>query len=69
MHRDVFKLLLLNCKLESDVINTIWQLTGPSQGALNRTSIYKTLALIAWAQQGKIPSQKLFDNFNGNGNS
>lgn len=29
---------------------------------MNRTNLYKTLALIAWAQQGKTLSDKLFEN-------
>lgn len=37
------------------------------QGYLSRTSLYKALALVAWAQQGKELSIKLLDNFSGNG--
>ena len=37
------------------------------QGGLSRTSLYKALALVAWAQQGKELSPKLLDNFSGDG--
>lgn len=37
------------------------------QGCLSRTSLYKALALVAWAQQGKELSLKLLDNFSGDG--
>jgi len=37
------------------------------QGALSRSGLYKALALVAWAQQGKEVSSKLLDNFSGGG--
>lgn len=68
IHRDVFQTLLSQSKLSGPILRTIWDLTGPPQGVVTRTNFYKTLALLAWAQQGKDPSDKLFDNFNGKGN-
>jgi sorting nexin-8 len=43
----------------------IWDLAGPSQGLITRTNLYKTLALVAWAQQGKTLSEKLFNSSAG----
>lgn len=68
VHKDVYKHLLSACKLDNSTINTIIDISCVNQGALiNRTTFYKTLALIAWCQQGKSPSDKLFDNFSGKG--
>lgn len=64
--REVFQCLLTNCELDKSALKAIWDLTGSSQG-VNRTIFYKALALIAWAQQGKAPNEKLFDNFTGEG--
>lgn len=68
IHRDVFQTLLSQSKLSGPILRMIWDLTGPPQGVVTRINFYKTLALLAWAQQGKDPSDKLFDNFNGKGN-
>ncbi|KAJ8927837.1 hypothetical protein NQ314_019639 [Rhamnusium bicolor] len=62
IHRDVYQCLLSYCKLSSAQLKTICDLTGTPQGYVNRTNLYKTLALVAWAQQGKHLSDKLFDN-------
>lgn len=67
IHRDVFKELLSICKLETTTLKIIWDLTGPSQGLITRTNLYKALALVAWAQEGKTPSNKLFENFSAKG--
>ena len=45
----------------------IWDLADAKQGSLSRSSLYKALALVAWAQQGKQPSTKLLENFSGEG--
>ncbi|KAJ8951556.1 hypothetical protein NQ318_020430 [Aromia moschata] len=62
IHRDVYQCFLSQCKLSSSQLKTIWDLAGTSQGYVNRTTFYKTLALVAWAQQGKQLSDKLLDN-------
>lgn len=70
IHKDVYQALLSQCNLDSGQLKVIWELVGPNkntQGVVNRTNFYKTLALIAWAQQGKSLSEKLFDTFNGDG--
>lgn len=70
IHKDVYQALLSQCNLDSGQLKVIWELVGPNkntQGVVNRTNFYKTLALIAWAQQGKNLSEKLFDTFNGDG--
>lgn len=65
IHRDIYQNLLSCCKLDSVKLKTIWDLAGPPQGVITRTNLYKTLALIAWAQQGKNMSEQLFENFGG----
>lgn len=67
VNKDVYKLLLSSCKLDNTTINTIADIAGATQGMINRTIVYKTLALIAWCQQGKSPSDKLFVNYSGKG--
>ncbi|XP_017780394.1 PREDICTED: sorting nexin-8-like [Nicrophorus vespilloides] len=66
IHKEVYQVLLNQCKLDAALLKTIWNLAGPPQGEVTRTSLYKTLALVAWTQQGKSPTDKLFQNFNGN---
>lgn len=48
--------------LSKEQLKTIWDLVGTSQGYVGRTNLYKTLVLVAYAQQGKQLSDKLFDN-------
>lgn len=43
-------------------MENICNIVGTSHNHVNRTNLYKTLALIAWAQQGKVLSDKLFEN-------
>lgn len=64
--KEVLQCLLERCELDKSALKVIWSLTGSSEG-VSRTNFYKTLALVAWAQQGKAPSEKLFDNFTGDG--
>ncbi|RZB41738.1 sorting nexin-8 [Asbolus verrucosus] len=65
IHRDVYQCLLSQCSLSTSQLKVIWNLAGPSQGFITRTNLYKTLALVAWAQQGKALTEKLFDNSAG----
>lgn len=67
VHRDVFQALLTQSKLSGTILATVWNLTGPPQGLITRTNFYKALALLAWAQQGKEPTDKHFENFSGKG--
>lgn len=64
IHRDIFRDLLACGNLDSSTLKIIWNLTGPTQGPITRTNLYKALSLIGWAQEGKTPSNKLFENFN-----
>ncbi|XP_045476813.1 sorting nexin-8-like [Harmonia axyridis] len=65
IHRDVYECLLKHCNLQSSQLKLIWDIAGPPQGLISRISLYRTLALVAWAQQGKLLSEKLFENFSG----
>ncbi|KAK9885194.1 hypothetical protein WA026_010700 [Henosepilachna vigintioctopunctata] len=65
INRDIYECLLKQCNLEPNQLKFIWDLAGPPQGVITRTNLYKTLALVAWAQQGKILSEKLLENFSG----
>ncbi|KAJ8923378.1 hypothetical protein NQ315_001936 [Exocentrus adspersus] len=62
IHEEVYHCLLLQCKLSREQLKTIWDLAGVSRGYVGRTNLYKTLVLVAYAQQGKQLSNKLFDN-------
>ncbi|KAF5285783.1 hypothetical protein FQA39_LY04244 [Lamprigera yunnana] len=63
--RDIFKDVLACGKLDSATLKIIWDLTVSAQESITRTNLYKALSLIGWAQEGKSPSNKLFDNFTG----
>lgn len=45
----------------------IWELVDSKTGYLTRNGLYKGLALVAFAQQGKQPSDKLFENCESQG--
>lgn len=71
IQKEIYQAFLEQCNLDSSSLKRIWDLVGPSkesQGVVNRTNFYKTLALVAWAQQGRHISEKLFDTFTGDGN-
>nr|CAI5853596.1 unnamed protein product [Callosobruchus analis] len=62
IHLEVYNFLLANSNLPNSEVNTIRTLAGATEGLINRTCLYKTLALIAWAQQERQLSDKLFEN-------
>lgn len=45
----------------------IWESLGCRDGVVTRNILYKALALIAFAQQGKTVSEKLLENYSGTG--
>ncbi|GAA6109159.1 sorting nexin-8a isoform X1 [Tachysurus ichikawai] len=59
---DVFQRLLNRTDLSVSVHNQITQHVDKRDGFLSKVSLYKALALIALAQQGKQPSPKLLEN-------
>lgn len=59
---EVYRFLLSHCHLSPAQVENISNIVGTSHNYVNRTNLYKTLALIAWAQQGKTLSDKLFEN-------
>ncbi|KAI7803331.1 sorting nexin-8a [Triplophysa rosa] len=59
----VFQRLLSRTALSITVQNQITEHVNGADGFLNKVSLYKGLALIALAQQGKPPSPKLLENF------
>ncbi|XP_041134400.1 sorting nexin-8-like isoform X1 [Polyodon spathula] len=60
---DVFKRLLSKTDLSVALQNQIAEHVDCKQGFLSKLALYKALALIALAQQGKHPSPKLLENF------
>ncbi|CAH1977903.1 unnamed protein product [Acanthoscelides obtectus] len=62
IHMEVYNYLLSNNGLSNSEVNTIRTLAGATDSEINRTCLYKTLALIAWAQQKRQLSDKLFEN-------
>ncbi|XP_012271940.1 sorting nexin-8 isoform X2 [Orussus abietinus] len=62
VEREVFKSLLVKSQLSSPVLSQIWELVDSKMGYLTRSGLYKGLALVAFAQQGKQPSDKLLEN-------
>ncbi|XP_069684985.1 sorting nexin-8-like [Periplaneta americana] len=65
VNKELFTKLLVKSGLPSQTLSLIWELVDTKQGSLSRSSLYKALALVAWAQQGKQPSTKLLENFSG----
>nr|CAD7459956.1 unnamed protein product [Timema tahoe] len=63
--KEFFTKLLVKSGLPSQTLSLIWELVDAKQGLLPRSSLYKALALVALAQQGRQPSAKLLDNFSG----
>lgn len=59
---DVFRRLLDRTDLSITVQNQITEHVDNRDGFLSKVSLYKALALIALAQQGKQPSPKLLEN-------
>lgn len=59
---EIYISLLSHCHLSPSQVDNICNIIGTSHNNVNRTNFYKTLALIAWAQQGKTLSDKLFEN-------
>ncbi|XP_059414536.1 sorting nexin-8-like isoform X2 [Carassius carassius] len=59
----VFQRVLSRTYLSSTVQNQIAEHVNNVDGFLSKVSLYKGLALIALAQQGKPPSPKLLENF------
>ncbi|KYQ56563.1 Sorting nexin-8 [Trachymyrmex zeteki] len=49
-------------EVEVEWCGKIWKLVDSKTGYLTRSGLYKGLALIAFAQQGKQPSDKLLEN-------
>uniref|UniRef100_A0A8C6WYJ9 Sorting nexin 8a n=1 Tax=Neogobius melanostomus TaxID=47308 RepID=A0A8C6WYJ9_9GOBI len=60
---EVFQRLLHKTELSKPVIGQIVEHVECTDGYLNKLALYKALALIALAQQGKQPSPKLLENY------
>ncbi|KAG8189274.1 hypothetical protein JTE90_019034 [Oedothorax gibbosus] len=63
--QDMFIKLLVKSSLPKATLSQIWDLVDTRQGYLSRSGLYKALALVAFAQQGKPVSEKLIQNFTG----
>ncbi|XP_054712523.1 sorting nexin-8-like [Uloborus diversus] len=63
--QDMFIKLLVKSSLPKTTLSQIWDLVDTRQGYLSRTGLYKALALVAFAQQGKPVNEKLIQNFAG----
>uniref|UniRef100_A0A2L2YED2 Sorting nexin-8-like n=1 Tax=Parasteatoda tepidariorum TaxID=114398 RepID=A0A2L2YED2_PARTP len=63
--QDMFIKLLVKSSLPKQTLSQIWELVDTRQGYLSRSGLYKALALVAFAQQGKQVSEKLIQNFTG----
>nr|CAB3266468.1 sorting nexin-8 [Phallusia mammillata] len=57
--------VLSNSGLERTVLSQIWDCIECKNGTINRSNLYKALALVAFVQQGKGVNLKLLDNFSG----
>ncbi|XP_043469472.1 sorting nexin-8-like [Leptopilina heterotoma] len=62
VEKEVFKSLLVKSQLSSSILSQIWELVDSKTGYLTRSGLYKGLALVGFAQQGKQPSDKLLEN-------
>lgn len=55
----------MKANLENSVLSQIWQQLDVKGGNVNRSNLYKALALVAFAQNGKSISEKLLENYSG----
>ncbi|XP_056870919.1 sorting nexin-8a isoform X2 [Takifugu flavidus] len=62
VHVEVFQRLLQKTDLSRVALGQIAEHVDSADGFLSKLSLYKALALIAFAQQGKQPSPKLLEN-------
>ncbi|XP_039253773.2 sorting nexin-8-like [Styela clava] len=63
--REVLTQVLLKSGLEKSTLSQIWDCIGCKDGVVTRSVLYKALALVAFAQQGKTVNEKLLENFSG----
>ncbi|KAL8593278.1 hypothetical protein ACOMHN_009931 [Nucella lapillus] len=61
--RDLFVQLLVRSSLPKAVILQIWDAVDTQNGKMSRNGLYKALALVALAQQGKPLNDKLLETF------
>ncbi|XP_068606235.1 sorting nexin-8a [Brachionichthys hirsutus] len=59
---EVFQRLLQRTDLSKEILGQIAGHVDSTDGFLSKLSLYKALALVAFAQQGKQPSPKLLEN-------
>ncbi|CAF1110489.1 unnamed protein product [Didymodactylos carnosus] len=60
---NIFKSLFESTNLSSTILAQIWDISLPKGRTLTRTDLYKCLAFIALAQQGKPIDEKLLENY------
>uniref|UniRef100_H2ZQ76 PX domain-containing protein n=1 Tax=Ciona savignyi TaxID=51511 RepID=H2ZQ76_CIOSA len=63
--QNVLTQLLTKSGLDRAVLGKIWECIECKSGSINRSNLYKALALVAFAQQGKPVSANLLGNFAG----
>ncbi|XP_076808812.1 sorting nexin-8-like [Clavelina lepadiformis] len=61
----LFANVLTKSGLERAILSQVWDMLDSKDGFINRSNLYKGLALVAFAQQGKTISDKLLQNFTG----
>ncbi|KAM7296534.1 sorting nexin-8 [Ixodes scapularis] len=60
--RELYGKLLSSTNLPKSTLEQVWELSGARVGPVTRTSLYKSLALLALAQQGKQLDDKSLAN-------
>ncbi|XP_006821836.1 sorting nexin-8-like [Saccoglossus kowalevskii] len=61
--RDMFVRLLMKSSLPKQTLSEIWDVVDSKQGYLTRNGLYKALALVALAQQGKSINEKILETY------
>ncbi|XP_077490012.1 sorting nexin-8-like [Amblyomma americanum] len=56
--RELFSRLLASTNLPKTTLDQVWEYAGARQGPVTATSLYKSLALVAIAQQGRLLDEK-----------
>lgn len=62
IERELYAKLLSSTNLPKATLEQVWDLSGARPGPVTRTSLYKSLALLALAQQGKQLDEKSLAN-------
>jgi len=63
--QNILTKVMMKSGLDKNILSQIWALLDTKNGSINRSNLYKALALVAFAQNGKTINDKSVENFSG----